>query len=133
MTSQRGQSISEADIPVIWDQIATDLELPIESEYAMGSGELLVEFPTGMRVRQGGKMKMADVRNAPTKIKCPALAASGNQDDLYLLAFVNPDVPSMEKPVQRLDFRNYRGKYSGKNIKTFSPSVEGKNPKVMNS
>ena len=94
-------SVNEAEIPGLWENIANDLDMVIDPEYAMGSGELLVEFPTGMRVRQAAKMKIADVRNAPTKIKCPALAASGHQDDLFLLAFINPDVPSMEKPIQR--------------------------------
>ena len=47
------------------------------------------------------KMKMADVRSAPSRIKCSSLASAGNADDLYLLMMVNPDVPSMAKPLQR--------------------------------
>jgi len=94
-------SVSEADMPAAWETIANDLDLTIDHEYATGSGELLVEYPTGIRVRMGQKMKMADVRNAPSRIKCSALASSGNSDDLYLLMFINPDVPSMVKPLQR--------------------------------
>jgi len=94
-------SVSEADMPAAWDSIATDLELSIDSEYATGNGELLVEYTTGVRVRMGQKMKMADVRSAPSRIKCSSLASAGNADDLYLLMMVNPDVPSMAKPLQR--------------------------------
>ena len=94
-------SVSEADMPAAWEAIANDLELTIDAEYATGAGELLVEYPTGIRVRMGQKMKMADVRNAPSRIKCSALASAGNSDDLYLLMFINPDVPSMVKPLQR--------------------------------
>jgi len=94
-------SVSEADMPAAWESIASDLDLCIDSEYATGSGELMVEYPTGIRVRMGQKMKIADVRNVPSRIKCSALAASGNSDDLYLLMFINPDVPSMAKPLQR--------------------------------
>ena len=62
------------------------------------AGELIVEFPS-TRLRMGSKMKMADCRNPPVKIKCQALAAQ--QEDLYLILMVNLDVPSMEKPLQR--------------------------------
>merc|ERR1739838_1285131 len=48
-------SVSEADMPAAWDSIATDLELSIDSEYATGNGELLVEYTTGVRVRMGQK------------------------------------------------------------------------------
>ena len=44
-------SVSEADMPAAWDSIATDLELSIDSEYATGNGELLVEYTTGMAIR----------------------------------------------------------------------------------
>ena len=98
-----GQSgkVSDEDLSKWWEQLGEDLELRIDPEYCKGQGELLVEFPTGVRINQGGKMKISDVRNAPTKMKCAALAASGNADDLYLLMMINPDVPSLEKPVQR--------------------------------
>lgn len=91
-------SVGEEPI-VQWESIANDLSLEINPEFATGAGELLVEFPSGARVRMGAKMKIADVRDCPVKIKCSALSAA--QDDLYLLAFLNPDVPSAEKPVQR--------------------------------
>merc|ERR1711894_398308 len=82
-------SVSEADMPAAWDSIATDLELSIDSEYATGNGELLVEYTTGVRVRMGQKIKMADVRSAPSRIKCSSLASAGNSEDLYLLMMVN--------------------------------------------
>ena len=88
-------------MPIHWDSIATDLDLNIESESACSNAELLVEYPTGTRVKMGSKMKMADVRNAPSRIKCSALSNAGNSDDLYLLMLINPDVPSMAKPIQR--------------------------------
>ena len=97
----RNSSVSEADMPIHWDSIATDLDLNIESESACSNAELLVEYPTGTRVKMGSKMKMADVRNAPSRIKCSALSSAGNSDDLYLLMLINPDVPSMAKPIQR--------------------------------
>ena len=83
----------------MWDIIANDLNMQVDSDYATTAGELIVEYPTGKKVRMGNKMKCADVRDCPIKIKCQALA--GAQDDLYLIAFLNPDVPSMEKPLQR--------------------------------
>merc|ERR1712008_354241 len=61
-------SVSEADMPAAWDSIATDLELHIDNDYATGNRELLVEYTTGVRVRIGQKMKMADVRSAPSRI-----------------------------------------------------------------
>merc|ERR1711934_472335 len=82
-------SVSEADMPAAWDSIATDLELSIDSEYATGNGELLVEYTTGVRVRMGQKMKMADVRSAPSRIKCSSLASAGNSEDLYHWMLVN--------------------------------------------
>ena len=83
----------------MWDIIANDLNMQVDPDYATTAGELIVEYPTGKKVRMGNKMKCADVRDCPIKIKCQALA--GAQDDLYLIAFLNPDVPSMEKPLQR--------------------------------
>ena len=93
--------VTDEEVIKWWEELGEDLELRIDPAHARGQGELLVEFPTGVRITMGGKMKISDVRNAPTKMKCSALAASGNADDLYLLMMVNPDVPSMEKPVQR--------------------------------
>ena len=75
------------------------LSLFIFTEFVnISAGELIVEFPS-TRLRMGSKMKMADCRNPPVKIKCQALATQ--QEDLYLIAMVNLDVPSMEKPLQR--------------------------------
>ena len=88
-----------ADTSEMWDIISNDLNLQVDTDYATSAGELVVEYPTGKKVRMGTKMKCADVRDCPIKIKCQALA--GAQDDLYLIAFLNPDVPSMEKPLQR--------------------------------
>ena len=74
-------------------------EFVIFTEFVnISAGELIVEFPS-TRLRMGSKMKMADCRNPPVKIKCQALATQ--QEDLYLIAMVNLDVPSMEKPLQR--------------------------------
>jgi len=86
------------DFNVMWQGIAQDLNLDVDPEYATKAGELIVEFPS-TRLRMGSKMKMADCRNPPVKIKCQALAAQ--QEDLYLILMVNLDVPSMEKPLQR--------------------------------
>ena len=99
--SQMSGKISDAEVIKHWEELGDDLDLRIDPEYCKGQGELLVEFPTGVRISMGSKMKISDVRNAPTKMKCSALAAAGNADDLYLLMMINPDVPSFEKPVQR--------------------------------
>ena len=66
----------------------------------------------------GSKMKMADCRNPPVKIKCQALATQ--QEDLYLIAMVNLDVPSMEKPLQRWGEVHF----------FLSSEMSGKNPQI---
>ena len=93
--------IVTSDTTVMWENLALDLNLQIDPEYANGKGELVVEYSSGVRVRMGNKMKLADVRNPPVKIKCQALSKDNAQDDLYLIALLNPDVPSMDKPLQR--------------------------------
>lgn len=83
--------------------IGHDLEIDLpDLDNAEGpSSELLVEFPSGVRIKMGAKMKLADVRDAPVKVKCHAAAAAANQDDLFALAFVDPDAPSSTKHTQR--------------------------------
>jgi hypothetical protein len=94
------ESVSD-DCAVTWESLAEDLNLEIDPNVATSTGELLVEFGYGSRIKMGKKMKLADVREQPIKIKCSALTHSGSSDDLYLLLFINADVPSCEKPTQR--------------------------------
>ena len=51
MGGSRGGSVSESDLPNHWDQISNDLDIAIDTEYATGQGELLVEYPTGIFVK----------------------------------------------------------------------------------
>ncbi len=88
------------DVAIVWEELANDVELDIDANHATGAGELLMEFPMGKRIKMGGKVRLAEVRDPPIKIKCPALSSSA-ADELYLLAFIDPDAPSKEKPAQR--------------------------------